>query len=209
MSDDYEADDEDAGDGGNGYAAPMADPVLIALELCKLANNKTVAAAVKKLRRLDQQYADIQAKCTALTAHAESTKAALDARATELDAREGAITAREDEFASSVAHVRDELRAYHNHLDETHRQLIHRIMATAGILSGWNPQLQDLPTWQQLRRQIADLPDDLPGLFQPATAAVPIDALSDTHDDPHADRHGNAFLGTITRDVSHKRGAAP
>jgi len=37
---------------------------------------------------------------------------------------------------------------------------------------------------------------------------VRIDALSDTSDDPHVDRHGAPFLGELTRDVSHKRGVA-
>ena len=35
-----------------------------------------------------------------------------------------------------------------------------------------------------------------------------IDALSDTRDDPHADRQGAPFLGELTRDVSHKRRGA-
>ena len=55
INDDEQIDDTE------DFSAPAADPVLIALELCKLANNKTVAAAIKKLRRLDRQYADIQA----------------------------------------------------------------------------------------------------------------------------------------------------
>jgi hypothetical protein len=38
-----------------------------------------------------------------------------------------------------------------------------------------------------------------------AAPAMRIDALSDTHDDPHADRQGAPFLGELTRDVSHKR----
>jgi hypothetical protein len=56
-----------------------------------------------------------------------------------------------------------------------------------------------------LRRQIVDLPEDPPALKQ--TDVMRIDALSDTSDDPNADRHGNIFLGTLSRDVSHK-GAA-
>jgi hypothetical protein len=35
-------------------------------------------------------------------------------------------------------------------------------MSTAGILGEWNPNLQPLPSWQQLRGMIADLPADLP-----------------------------------------------
>jgi hypothetical protein len=41
-------DDSDEHDGSDhGHSAPAADPVLIALQLCALANNKTVAAAIK------------------------------------------------------------------------------------------------------------------------------------------------------------------
>src|SRR6516164_9708260 len=80
-----------------------ADPVLVALELCRIASNpKMIARAVKRLRRLKAQYADIQTKCEALTTHAEETKAALDERAAELDAREAAITKREDELVASA-----------------------------------------------------------------------------------------------------------
>ena len=35
-------------------------------------------------------------------------------------------------------------------------------MSTSGILAEWNPNLQPLPTWEQLRRMIVDLPADLP-----------------------------------------------
>jgi len=48
-------------------------------------------------------------------------------------------------------------------------------------------------------------------LFSSESDAAPtmrIDALSDTYDDPHADRQGAPFLGELTRNVSHKRGAA-
>jgi hypothetical protein len=49
MSDDYEANDEDDGDHG---PAPAADPVLIALQLCAIANNKTVATQLRRRARL-------------------------------------------------------------------------------------------------------------------------------------------------------------
>ena len=79
-------------------------------------------------------------------------------------------------------------------------------MSTTGILGEWNPNLQPLPSWQQLRGMIADLPADLPG--PGAEPAMRIDALSDTSNDEHADRHGNVFLGELTRDVSHKQRGA-
>jgi hypothetical protein len=55
---DYD-DDTDTDGSDRGHSPPAVDPVLVALQLCALANNKTVASAIKKLRRLDRQYADI------------------------------------------------------------------------------------------------------------------------------------------------------
>jgi hypothetical protein len=75
-------------------------------------------------------------------------------------------------------------------------------MAHADLLSGYNPQLQDLPSWAVLRRLVVGLPDDPPPLEREA-APPRIDA-SETFFDPRADRHGNAFLGTLSRDVSHR-----
>ena len=50
---------------------------------------------------------------------------------------------------------------------------------------------------------------DIYGFSQPAVApAMRIDALSDTSDDPRADRQGAPFLGELTRDVTHKRKSA-
>jgi hypothetical protein len=72
------------------------------------------------------------------------------------------------------------------------------------MLGGYNPQLQDLPTWPQIRQVVVGLPDDPAPLEREVTH---IDALSDTFDDPHADRHGNAFLGSLSRSLEHKRGA--
>jgi hypothetical protein len=202
MSDD----DTDNTDDTEDYSTTAADPVLIALQLCTIANNKTLAAAVRKLCKLDRQYAETEAKCAALAAQAQQTATALDARAAELAAREAAITKREDEFAVSAQDVRDELRAYHNHLEQTQRVLAHRILATSGI--SWNENLQAPPTWQQLRQMVPELPPDPPGLSQPAAPALPIDALSDTFADPNADRHGLPFVpgSTLTRSLDHKRG---
>jgi hypothetical protein len=207
MSDDYEADDED--DGGNGHDhgyAPALDPFTAALVLIDLAlNPKATKAALKKLAQLDKSIGAAEQKLAAVTAATEQKQAALAERVAELDAREAAITKREDDFAVSAQDVRNELYQHHNRLDETHRQLVHRIMATAGILSGWNPALQPLPTWEQLRSQIADLPPDPAPVPAPV---LPIDAFSDTFSDPNADRHGNVFLGSLSRDVSHKQGTA-
>jgi hypothetical protein len=203
MANDDDTDDADEHDGSDpGHSAPAADPVLIALQLCALANNKTVAAAIQKLAKLDRQFADTQAKVTALAAQAEQINAALDTRAAGLDERDRALDARDAAFASQATDVRDELREHHARLEQTHRQLIHRIMSTTGILGEWNWNLQSPPTWEQLRRMIADLPEDLPA--SAAEPGVRIDAFSDVCGDERADRHGTQFLGTLTRDVSHR-----
>jgi hypothetical protein len=191
--------DEHDSDHGNGHdhSAPAADPVLIALQLCTIANNKTLAAAVKKLDRLDRQYADTQDKLASLTAQAAELETVLTQRAAELDARERTIIKREDEFASSLEDARRELYAHHNRIAAAHRQLVHRIMSTAGITGNWNFDLQGVPSWEQLKRQIADLPDDLP-------AAPPAEVVTEN---VREDWVGHTFVpgSSLTRTI---RGAA-
>jgi hypothetical protein len=190
-------DDTDEHDGSDHGMPPAADPVLIALELCRIASSpKTIAAAVKKLRRLDAQYADIAAKAAAIEAQVEQKHAALTERESAIAARETALDERAAAFESQAGDVRDELREHHNRLEQTHRQLVHRLMATAGITGNWNFQLQDPPTWAQLKRMIADLPDDLPA----PTAEV---ASRETRED----WTGHSFIAntTLTRTI---RGAA-
>jgi len=143
-----------------------------------------------------------------MTAAAEQREAALDARAAACAERERTCDERDAVFERQATAVRDELRSYHNHLEQTHRQLLHRIMATAGILGTWNETLQDPPTWMQLRQMIVGLPDDPPPIEREVVSHPRIDIFSDTSDDPHADRQGAPFLGELTRDVSHKRKSA-
>jgi hypothetical protein len=61
-------------------------------------------------------------------------------------------------------------------------------------LAGWNPTLQDLPTWDQLRRQIVDLPADLP-------AAPPVEVVSENM---REDWSGNVFVpgSSLTRSIA-------
>src|SRR5215472_2942886 len=147
MSIDQDDDEQidDTNDDTDNYSAPAADPVLVALELCKLANNKTVAAAIKKLRRLDRQFADTQAKVAALTTEAERMEAALAARAAELAAREAEIERRATEFENSLQEARDNLREYHNSITDADRRIRRRILSSADLLVGFNERLQDLP----------------------------------------------------------------
>jgi hypothetical protein len=187
-------DDSDEHDGSDhGHSAPAADPVLIALQLCALANNKTVAAAIKKLRRLDRQFADTQAKVAALAAQAQQINAELDARAAALDERDRALTQREDEFSASCQEARDELCNHYRHVEEEDKRLRYRVMAHANLLSNYNPTLQDLPTWEQLRMLVVGLPDDLPA---PRTEVISQEVREDWS--------GNVFVpgSTLTRSIN-------
>jgi hypothetical protein len=177
------------------YSAPTLSAVIALMGA--LRNRKTVEARARALARINQQIDDATTKLTALTAKAEQEEAALAQRAAALDEREAGIARREDEFASSVETVRNELRSYHDQLTQAERQLIHRIMATAGITANWNPNLQSPPTWEQLRRMVADLPADLP-------ATPPTEVIQEN---VREDWAGSVFMPgtTLTRTV---RGAA-
>ena len=206
--------DNDGIDDGDNDERLSVDPVAAALALTDLlaefskayklvTTDKAKAARLRALARLDRRAVAAEQKFAAITAQAEQVQAALDARAAALDEGQRTLEAREAAFASSLADARDELREYHNHLEQTHRQLIHRIMSTAGILGEWSSDLRSPPTWEQLRRLVAGLPDDPPPPERDIASHPRIDA-SDTFFDPRADRHGNAFLGTLSRDISHK-----
>ena len=199
-----------ADDNTDGTAAAnhsMPDPFALALGLCQVAANaKAIEPALKRLRKLGRDIAKAEQKLAALSAAAQQTNAELAARAAALDEREHALDARGAEFESSLQEARDELHNHHRHVEQEDKRLRHRVMAYADLLSGYNPQLQDLPSWGVLRRLVVGLPDDPPALERDIAPHPRIDA-SDTFFDPHADRHGNAFLGTLSRDISHK-GAA-
>jgi hypothetical protein len=185
----------------------MPDPFALAIGLCQIAANaKAIEPALKRLRKLGRDIAKAEQKLAAVIAQAEQTKAELAARAAAIDERERAVTQREDEFQASLAEARDDLRGYYDNIAEADRHIRYRIMSYADLLSNYHPTLQDLPTWPVIRRLVVGLPDDPPLLERDVASHPRIDA-SDTFFDPHADRHGNAFLGTLSRDVSHK-GAA-
>jgi hypothetical protein len=163
-----------------------------AIALCQIAKNKTVAAQLKKLRRVNRQIADAEAKVIAVQDQAEQMQAALAARETALDERERALDDRETAFARELTDVRDELHEFHAHLEQTHRQLVHRIMSCAGITGNWNPNLQSPPTWEQLRKMVANLPEDLP-------AASPAEVISEN---VTQDWTGHTFLPNLTRSIN-------
>ena len=189
------------------HSTTMPDPFVLAISLCQIAASaKAIEPALKRLRKLGRDIAKAEQKLAAVTAQAEQTNAELAARAAAIDERDRALDARATEFASSLETARAELHQYYNSIAEADRHIRYRIMSHADLLGGYNPQLQDLPSWDVLKRLVVGLPDDPPPLERGAAAHPRIDA-SDMFFDPHADRHGNAFLGTLSRDVSHK-GAA-
>jgi hypothetical protein len=186
----------------------MPDPFALAIGLCQVAANaKTIEPVLKRLRKVGLAIAKAEQKLAAVTAEVEQKQTELAARAAAADERDRALDARATEFAASLQEARAELHEYYRHVEEEDKRLRYRVMAHADLLSNYNPTLQDLPTWPQIRRLVAGLPDDLPPPEHDVASHSRIDLLSDTFADPHADRHGNAFLGTLSRDVSHK-GAA-
>jgi hypothetical protein len=184
----------------------MPDPFTLALTLCQVATNaKAIEPALKRLRKLGHDIEKAERKLAAVTTQAEQTQARLAEREAALNARDAALDERATEFESSLQEARDNLRGYYDNIAEADRHIRYRILASADLLSGYNPQLQDLPSWDVLKRLVVGLPDDPPPLEREVVSHPRIDALSDTFADPRADRHGAQFLGTLTRDVSHHR----
>jgi hypothetical protein len=169
-----------------------------------VANAKNIELRARALAKLNRHIREAEGKLAALTAQAEQREAALAERAAALEAREAALDARMTEFENSLNEARDNLAAYYSAIAEQDRLIRYRVLNSADLLGGYNPQLQDLPTWPQLRRLVVGLPDDPPPPERDVVSHPRIDALSDMFSDPNADRHGNAFLGTLSRNVSHR-----
>jgi len=187
--------------------APVVDRFgdVLAL-LAAVRNAKVTEVALKRLRRLERDIAAAEAKLAALTAKAEQTAAALADREAATAAAEAALTQREDEFTAAREQARYDLRRYYNEIADADRGLRYRVLVHADL--AFNPTLQDLPDWSALRLAIPGLPPDPPPVEREVAPHLRIDSFSDTSDDPHADRHGNDFLGSLTRSIEHKRGTA-
>jgi septal ring factor EnvC (AmiA/AmiB activator) len=199
MSDNADTDDNTAAANHS-----MPDPFVLAISLCQIATSaKAIEPALKRLRKLGHDIEKAERKLAAVTAQAEQTQARIAEREAAADERDRALDARATEFESSLETARAELHAYYNSIAEADRHLRYRILASADLLSGYNPQLQDLPSWDVLKRLVAGLPDDPPPLERDVSHPR-IDAFADVCSDPGADRHGNVFLGTLSRDVSHR-----
>ena len=179
----------------------MDDLFRASLGLCQIAKNKTVATQLKKLRRVLRQVADAEAKVIAAEEHAAEivAKAESDVRAIHQAAAqrlEAAATA-EDELAQREQKIA--------RLESAWRLL----GEPASVLSGFQaPELSPLQKARRAHGQPSG--KDLDPLFfaEPdAAPAMRIDAMSDVADDERADRHGQTFLGSLTRSTEHKRGA--
>src|SRR5215472_4425075 len=88
-------DDETAGDDTEAF---VPDYFSGAIALAQIANNKTLEAALKKLRKLGRDISAAQQKLAALTARTEQTEAEFAARAAACDERERVLDARDAEF---------------------------------------------------------------------------------------------------------------
>lgn len=167
----------------------------IADAICRIAlSPKAIPSAQKKLDKLERKQA-------AIAKENAEREAAFDGRETELAqctaaiaAREVALEEREASLASSLADAHNELYQHHARVDQAHRQLVHRIMSTAGILGDWNFQLQDPPSWSQLQKMVAGLPDD------PTPAAEVVSR------ETREDWTGHTVIAdsSLTRSISHK-----
>jgi hypothetical protein len=211
-------DDETAEDTEDFSTPAIMDPLAVAIAFNNffaegsrayklVTTDKAKAAALRAADKADRRAAAAEQKFAAITAQAKQVQAALDARAAELDEQARALDARRAAFENELADARDNLRAYYDSIAEADRHVRYRVLSHAGLLSGYNPQLQDLPSWDQLRRLVVGLPEDPP--IERDVSHPRIDAFADVCSDPGSDRHGAPFLGELTRDVSHhKRGAA-
>jgi hypothetical protein len=212
MSNDQD-DDEQIDDAEDFSAPAVVDPVAAAIAFTDLADsfyrvyklaltNKTKKARLRALAELDRQAAD--AVATRDAARREAA-AIVEAAQAEVKAMQEAATQRLEAAAAAEGELalREQKIA---RLESAWRNLGEPQDVLAGFKS---PQFSAV----QKARTAHGLP---PGknvdplfLSEPdAAPAMRIDALSDTSDDAAADRHGAPFLGELTRDVSHKRGAA-
>jgi hypothetical protein len=169
----------------------------IADALFRIASSpKTTAAAYKKQRQAERKEAAAEQKTAALTAQAEQTTAALTEQATAIAAARAALEECKAAFAASIEEAHDHLRGYYNSIAEADRHLRYRIMNYAGLLHGYNAQLQELPDWPAIKQMVPDL-SDLP-------VTPPAEVVSEN---VREDWSGHTFIAdsSLTRTV---RGAA-
>jgi septal ring factor EnvC (AmiA/AmiB activator) len=162
--------------------------------LTTMRNAKEIEVALKRLRRLERDIAAAEAKLAAVTTKAEQTAAALAEREAASDARAAALDTREAEVEDQIREAHDHLRAYHSEIRQADRSLRYRVLASADLLHGYNPTLQELPDWPEIQRTI--------GLSVDPPLAPPAD-----HQEVRNVRHdwaGSVFSpdSTVTRTIT-------
>jgi hypothetical protein len=162
-------------------------------------NVKIKPAEIKKFARLERRVADATAKLADV----------------EVQARELVARAERD-----VAAIRDDAQrrleaaaAAEQELEQREQRIARlesawRLLGEpADVLSGFrSPELSPLQKARAAHGRPVGKDVDMLGLSAQAEPDLRIDIVSDTHDDPRADRQGTPFLGSLTRDVAHKRG---
>ncbi|MGA8699652.1 MAG: hypothetical protein WB689_38675 [Xanthobacteraceae bacterium] len=183
---------------------PAADPFLVALQLCQIATSaKSIAPALKRLRKLGR---DIEA--------AERKLAAVEAQAAELLAK----AERDAAVIHEAAAQRLEAAAVAEEELVLREQKIARLEAAwryigepADVMSGFRaPEHTALQKAKLAHGQQPGRDPDVHLFTQDAEPVVAIDALirRDVGTET-TDAQGNAFASsTLRRDLSHKRGAA-
>ena len=185
------------------FSTPASDRFADALALCRLAwDAQKTKASLKKLRKLEKdiaaantKLAAAEAKAAELVANAERDGKALhDEAQRRLEAAESA----EQELAQREQKIA-RLEAAWRYIGEP-----------GDVLSGLrSPEYSSLQKARMAHGQPPGKnPDRLFSAEPDAAPAMRIDALSDSSDDPAADRHGTPFLGELTRDIHHKRRGA-
>jgi hypothetical protein len=190
----------------------MVDPVAAAIALSDLAdklyklyslatNSKANKARLRAFAKLNRQIADAEVKRVAIEADAAAIVAKVENEVKAI--REDAM--RRLDAAAAAEQELEQREAKIVQLENSWRNL----GEPADVLSGFrSPQYSPL---QKARLAVGQQPGKDPdplGFAQDAEPDLRIDIVSDTHHDPHADRHGAPFLGELTRDVSHKRQGA-
>jgi hypothetical protein len=173
----------------------MPDPFVTAIELCRIASSpKTIAAALKKLRKLGLAIDAAEAKLAAVQVQAAEIATKLETDVGALDERQRAFEARAVEFETSLHEAHATLRQHHARLSDTDRRIRWRVLNSADLLAGFNEQLQDLPDWPQIKQMVPGLPDDPP--TAPPTEAV--------FQEVREDWTGHVFVpgSTLTRTIN-------
>ena len=191
--------DDDGDQGGSEIFLVLellAEAIIAARDL--VLNAKIKPAALKKLAKLNRQFADAQAGLVAVKAQAAEivAKAQADVAAIHEEARRrlDAAAAAEQELAQREAKIA--------RLENSWRNL----GEPADVMSGFrSPEFSPLQKARMAHGRPPGKDVDVLGLAQDAEPDLRIDIVSDTHDDPNADRHGAPFLGELTRDINHKR----